>query len=111
MRFKTSEKAAEFFVRGEIEVVDETQHFNHYLVGPKKREVFYILNKHTGEMEYSCDTVSDDKSWSCCLFKGDQTEPFCKHTKAVKLFRNQIKFKTKRKETIVQKIERRKQER
>lgn len=108
MLLNTSEKAVGFFVRDEIKIVEESQRFNHYLVGKKKTEVFYIYNKKLGVMEWSCASLSDDKRWSCSMFTGDKTEVSCSHQKAVKHFRNRIKFKTKRKESIVEKIERRK---
>ena len=85
IRFETSEKAISFFVNDEIEVIEDIPNFKQFLVGPKKHEVFYSLNKKTG-MEYSCNAMG--KGWSCAMFIGDRSEPYCSHSKAVKLYMN-----------------------
>ena len=57
----------------------------------KETEVYYYFNKKSYKWLWDCTNVTKDKDWSCSLYKGDKSKPYCKHTLACFYFLQDIR--------------------
>lgn len=86
-------KASQLVDNNNVVLVYHEQNIFHFkiLIEGKETNVYYYYSKKYYEWHWSCDNVTKEKDWTCSLFKGDQSKPFCKHSLAAHYFLQEIR--------------------
>lgn len=86
-------EASKLVDNNKVCLVEHTHNiFKFKIIGVNKEsEVYYYFDKKSYSWLWDCTNITKDKDWSCSLFKGDRSKPYCKHTLAAYYYLQDIK--------------------